>query len=264
MSREYAEGLRDHKQAIFEAFKQLIPVLDREFKDHAIIIRPHPTENQMVYQDIARPCRRVTVTNEGNVVPWLMATEAVIHNGCTTGVEAYMMGVPAISYRAVVDDNYDLGFYRFPNLMSHQCFSTEALLEILQKILSGKIGVADGDERQALAEKYLAARSGPLACERIVDVLEHITSDRSHLPAPHPGRRILGWSVANGRRFIRYLRKYRPGNYAPPEFHRHRYPGISLHELGERITSLHKVLGYNNQVHTEQLTDHIFMIGPKQ
>ena len=263
MSREYAEGLRDHKQAVFKTFKQLIPLLDREFSNHKIVVRPHPTENQAVYLDIARHCRRVTVTNEGNVVPWLMAAEAVIHNGCTTGVEAYMMRVPAVSYRAVVNEDYDLGFYRLPNLMSHQCFSSEELQKTLQKILQGELGVADGDERHALADEYLAARNGPLACERIVDVLDRMTEDRPRLPAPNRGRWIKGWGVANGRRFIRHLRKYLPGSYAPPEFHRHRYPGISLSELGERISSLHEVLGYNNQVNTEQLTDHIFMIGPK-
>ncbi len=135
MSREYAEGLRDHKQAIFNAFKELIPILDRKFPDHTIIVRPHPTENQQVYKDIARNCQRVRVTNEGNVVPWLMATDVVIHNGCTTGVEAYMMGVPAISYRAQIDETYDMGFYRLPNLISHQCFDVDQLQETLTKII---------------------------------------------------------------------------------------------------------------------------------
>ncbi|MGD8447363.1 MAG: hypothetical protein PVI94_27935, partial [Desulfobacterales bacterium] len=83
MSREYAEGLRDHKQNIFKAFKQMIPALDKAFPDHKIIVRPHPTENQQVYKDIAKDCNNVRVTNEGNVVPWLIATKAVIHNGCT-------------------------------------------------------------------------------------------------------------------------------------------------------------------------------------
>jgi len=263
MSRAYAEGLRDHKQSIFDAFKHLIPVLDREFKDYAIVVRPHPTENQAVYQDIAQHCQRVTVTNEGNVIPWLMATEAVIHNGCTTGVEACMLGVPAISYRAAVNEDYDLGFYRLPNLLSHQCFSSEQLQEMLKKILKGELGAADGDERRALAKKYLAARDGPLACERIVDVLDRMVEHQPRLPAPDWGRQIKGWSVANGRRLIRHMRKYLPGSYAPPEFHRHRYPGISLHELGERISHLHKVLGYSNRVKTEQLTDHIFVISPE-
>ncbi|MGD9373847.1 MAG: hypothetical protein PVF14_20640, partial [Desulfobacterales bacterium] len=81
MSREYAEGLRDHKLAIFESFQQLIPELEQAFPDYSIIVRPHPTEKHDIYQQIASRCSRVQVTNEGNVVPWLMATKAVIHNG---------------------------------------------------------------------------------------------------------------------------------------------------------------------------------------
>jgi surface carbohydrate biosynthesis protein len=261
MSRKYAEGLRDHKQAIFDAFKQLIPALDRKFEDYKIIVRPHPTENQQVYSDIAQGCNRVTVTNEGNVIPWLMATEAVVHNGCTTGVEAYMMRVPAVSYRATVNEDYDLGFYRLPNLISHQCFDDDQLHETLRKILSGELGATNGDECKTLVEKYLTAQDGPLACERIVDVLERIVKDRPSLPHPGPGRRMAGWGVANGRRFIRYIRKFRPGSYAPPEFHRHRYPGISLQELNASISKFQQVLGDSSKIKADRLFDQIFLIG---
>ena len=57
MSREYAEGLRDHKQDILKAFRQMIPRLDQMFPDHVIIVRPHPTENQQIYIDIANDCK---------------------------------------------------------------------------------------------------------------------------------------------------------------------------------------------------------------
>ena len=49
MSREYAEGLRDHKQAVFDQFQQLIPELDKAFPNCNIVVRPHPTENHHVY-----------------------------------------------------------------------------------------------------------------------------------------------------------------------------------------------------------------------
>jgi surface carbohydrate biosynthesis protein len=55
MSREYAEGLRDHKQAVFEQFKQLIPELEKAFPGYNIIVRPHPTENHGDYNKIASP-----------------------------------------------------------------------------------------------------------------------------------------------------------------------------------------------------------------
>jgi hypothetical protein len=262
MSREYAEGLRDHKLAVFKTFKQLIPILDRAFADHTIIVRPHPTENQQIYKDIASDCQRVKVTNEGNVVPWLMATDVVIHNGCTTGVEAYMMKVPAVSYRAEINEIYDMGFYRLPNLISHQCFDVDHLLETLTKIIKGELGAANGDERQALVKRYMAAQDGPLACERIVDVLDKKMERQPVLPKPPLSDRFLGQGFADWRRLVKYVRKHLPGKHAPPEFHRHRYPGISLQELKNRISIIQQVLGDTRCIKAERISDQIFQMRP--
>jgi len=160
MTREYAEGLRDHKQAIFEAFQRLIPDLEAAFPDHRIVVRPHPTEGQDVYREIAARGSRIHVTNEGNVVAWLLATQALVHNGCTTGVEAYVLRVPAVSFRARVDDRYDRGFYRLPNLLSHECYGPEDVQETLGRILRGEIGPAD-PRRARRAPRLRAHRGRP-------------------------------------------------------------------------------------------------------
>ena len=139
MSREFAEGLRAHKQALLDDFKKLIPSIAKAFPDWTLVVRPHPTENHEVYSKIAETCGRVRVTNDGNVVPWLLAAKVLVHNGCTTGVEAYAMGVPAITYRKSVNEYYDNGFYRLPNLLSHQCFSFEELRSTVEKILAGEL-----------------------------------------------------------------------------------------------------------------------------
>jgi len=260
MSREFAEGLRDHKQTIFSAFKQLIPFLDRAFPDQTIVVRPHPTENQQIYQEIAGKCQRVKVTNEGNVVPWLMATNALIHNGCTTGVEAYAMGVPAISYRAKVNENYDLGFYRLPNLISHQCFDLDQLQETLQKVLRGELGAADGDERRKLVDQYLAAQEGPLASERIVEVLEKKIERQASPPRPAVTDRLLGRTYVKWRRLYKFIRQPLSSKLAPTEFHRHRYPGISLPELTSRIARMQKVLGSSGSINAQQIFEQIFLL----
>jgi hypothetical protein len=260
MTREFAEALRDHKQTILGHFKKLIPALEKKFPDFNIIVRPHPTENQEVYHQIASQCKRVKVTNEGNVVPWLMATKALIHNGCTTGVEAYAMRVSAISYRVVINEEIDQGFYRLPNQLSHQCFNFEELVETLGKILSGKIGTVDGDDRKTLFNRYLAAQDGPLACERMVDVLEEITEDQSGFLRPAAPYQWVGRSLANGRRLIKWFKSFVPGSHAPPEFHRHRYPGISLEELRSLVLKFQKILGDKSEMKVEQIYDQIFRI----
>jgi surface carbohydrate biosynthesis protein len=260
MTREFAEGFRDHKQAIFEDFQRLIPDLEHAFPNYPIVVRPHPTESQEVYKKIAAQCERVRVTNEGNVVPWLIATKAVIHNGCTTGVEAYVMKVPAISYRATVNDYYDYGFYRLPNFLSHQCFDFEDLRITLGKILAGELGAADGAEREALLSLHMTAQDGRLACERIIDVLQEIMENRPEIPKPALADRFGGWCMANGRRLMKRLKAYLPGSHAPPEFHRHRYPGISVEELQKRLKKIQQILGGDEDLKVQQLYSHIFLI----
>jgi hypothetical protein len=245
---------------VFNDFKELIPSLAKAFPDRTLVVRPHPTENHEVYSKIAASCERVRVTNEGNVVPWLIAAKVLVHNGCTTGVEAYAMGVPAISYRKSVNEYYDNGFYRLPNLLSYQCFNFEELRLTLEKIFAGELGAADGAERQSNIDRYLAAQDGSLACERIVDVLEKMMQGRSELPKRELLDRIEGWSVANGRRLVKGLLSYLPNTHNRPEFQRHRFPGISLDALNEKIERIQQILGENTKLKVEQLSDVLFQI----
>ena len=260
MSREYAEGFRDHKQAVFEDFQQLIPELAAAFPEHAIVVRPHPTENQAIYNEIAARCRRILVTNEGNVVPWLMAARVLIHNGCTTGVEAFVMRVPAVSYRKTVNDFYDDCFYRLPNRLSYQCFDFKELRTTLTRILDGDLGAAEGDGRKALIDHFLAAQDGPLACRRMVDILAKIAEDLTQMPEPAVGKRLAGWYRATRRRVRKTCRSYLPGSFKSLEFEGHRYPEITTGELAERIARFQQVLGDDIQLQLRQMHNKVFRI----
>lgn len=260
MTREFAEGFRDHKQALFKDFKRLIPKLEEAFPEYNIVVRPHPTEKHDVYHAISARCERVRVTNEGNVIPWLMAAKALIHNGCTTGVEAFVMRVPAISYRATVNDYYDDGFYQLPNRLSHQCFDFEQLRATLVKIFAGELGAAAGSEGKALIDHHLAATNGPLACERIVEVIEKMTAGRSQLPNPTPINRLDGWYMATARRLTKRLLSFLPDSHNRPEFHRHRYPGTSLNAVRERVSRIEKALGDCAVSEVNQISSEIFQI----
>jgi len=260
MSRAYAQGLWEHKNAVFYQFKALIPALEQAFPGHTIVVRPHPTENNRVYRDIAARCQRVKVTNEGNVVPWLMAAKALIHNGCTTAVEAFVMGVPAISYRAVVNEEYDKGFYQLPNGLSHECFDFEELKEMLQRILSGELGAPGGAERKALIDRYLEAQDGPLACERMVSVLASLSK--------HPagtGRKSLvsglqRWILSGGLSLARRVKSRLPGSHNKPEYQLHRYPVLPLDDVRRRIARFQALLGYTRELRVEPVSDVMFRI----
>jgi hypothetical protein len=61
-------------------------------------------------------------------------------------------------------------------------------------------------------------------------------------------------------RVVKRVKAYLPGTHAPPEFHRHRYPGISLEELQRRIDRFKLVIGDNTPVIAKPLYDQIYLL----
>ncbi len=262
MPREFAEGLQKHKQAVFDGFLEMIPRLQSAFPEHTIVVRPHPTESQDKYHAIANDFKRVKVTNEGNVVPWLMATKALIHNGCTTGVEAFALGVPAFSYRRFTNDYYDIGFYKLPNLASCQCFTFGQLVEQLREVVSGKVRVALNNDREKIVEGHLAAMDGPLACERIVGVLDRWVCDGNGFPKNSLIGQVCGSTLNFGRRVVKQFKAALPGSYNRPAFQRHRYPQITLDDVRNRIMRFQNVLGGQRELKVEKSFNQFFLISP--
>jgi surface carbohydrate biosynthesis protein len=261
LSRDYAVGLSEYKRSILEEFQRLIPDLEKTFPHYAIVVRPHPAENPKIYQNIAAKCKRVHVENKGNVVPWLLAAKALLHNGCTTGVEAYAMGVPSLTYRARVNEEFDHDFHELGNQLSHQCFNFEELQETLDKIFSGRLGVVDGDDRRALMDHHLASQVGPLACEKIVDVLEKMVENWSKIPKPALIDRIKIriWAAKRRRRKIKRGKLPNMGHNRP-EFLRYRYPGISQDEMSDCGSRFQNLLGYDKKITIQQIKDQFFRI----
>jgi surface carbohydrate biosynthesis protein len=259
MSRQFAEGLWDHKQAILEDFQQLIPALEQAFPDLTIIVRPHPSENFKIYNDLAARCERVKVTNEGNVIPWLLAAKTMVHNGCTTGLEAYVLGVPTISYLATFNEYYDYEFQGLPTKLSHQCFSFEELKRTLTQILAGELDVAEGEERKALIDYYLAAQNGRLACERIVDVLEESGYGKKQPPASPIGTYVQGWALTKLKAAVTNLNMRRPGPNRLA-YHNHRFPEISVAEIEQKVARFGQLLNRFSTIRVEQHSKHLFRI----
>ncbi len=261
MSWEYASGLWRHKRAVFSCFQELIPALEQAFPGHTIVVRPHPTENPQVYQDIAASCRRVRVSNKGNVVPWLMAAAAMIHNGCTTAVEAYLMNVPAVSFLVPVNKAYDDDFYRLPNRLSHACFDFDELRQTLESILSGKTGVAETAESRELINRYIESQEGPMACERMIAILESMNGLYSRSRWTVAGS-LQRWALSRGLSIARRLKSHLPGSHNRPEYQLHRYPELPLEEVVDRLGRLRALLGYGGEFRVESLSEVLFKIEP--
>lgn len=259
MTREFAQGFFRHRQATLKEFLALIPQLEQAFPEVTIVVRPHPGEKIDIYNELAAKCRRVRVTNAGNVVPWLLACKALVHNGCTTGLEAYLLRVPAIACLASVDELYDYDFQGLPNRLSHQAFSHAECERIIRQALRGELGAAAGRERQELADYYVAAQDGPLACDRILDVLEENGYLHGAPPANPFPEYVLARLLTRVKAGLTRLYMRRPGpNRAA--YHDHRFPALGVADLESRVSRFANQLGRFGNIRVGQHSRHIFTI----
>jgi surface carbohydrate biosynthesis protein len=259
--RDYVEALAAHKRALFEHFKALLPRLAAAFPERTIVVRPHPTEDPAPWETAAAPLRNVEVVAEGGIAPWLLATRALIHNGCTTAIEAFIMRVPAVAYRPVRSERCD---NHFPNAVSHEAGDVESLHALLRGILAGDVGPAAGPERRALVDHHIAALEGPLASDRIVDVLEQRWTRDGGPPHPGVGRVVRGWIAASRRSFVKQrIKSRKPGHRNNPDYQRHRFRGVSLDELRLLVARLDRALGRFGGVEARRFSEDVFeLVGP--
>ena len=257
MSLEFARGYAAHKSALFRAFQAALPDLAAAHPGFAFVVRPHPVERREPWLDAASALPNVHVVHEGNVVSWLRAASGLIHNGCTTAVEAAVVGTPAITYRPVRTAAYDL---ELPNGLGHEAATPEELCAIAGEVLRGELGCVSGAGPRRLDE-YLTARDGALAADRIVEVLARREAVRNGLPRPPPRDQLRGWFDATRRRFVKQVIKARiPGHRNNPAFQRHRFEGVSVEELRARIARLGHALGRFGGVEVEPIAEHIFRV----
>lgn len=257
MSLEFATGMAAHQQAIFDHFRALLPKLAGWFPGHRIVLRPHPSENHEAWRAVLADCPQVEVTHQGNVVPWLMAARVLLHNGCTTAVEASVLETPAVSYMPVTSEAYD---YHLPNGLSHAAHTPQAVRDALAEILDGRRGLVDEAVRERLFGRHLAATRGPLACDRVLDALiERGHADRAP-PRPAAGRWLKAWLSGHRRTLVKRLSGLRRDSRDGDAFHAHRFPGVTVAELNARIARLGKELGRFGSVRAAARSPHVFFI----
>jgi hypothetical protein len=257
MTPEFARGLANHKQQMFERFRELVPALSRMFPEHAIVVRPHPGEGHEPWREVAVGDGRVHVVNEGAVIPWLIASDLLIHNGCTTAVEATILGRPALAYRPLTAERYDLSL---PNSLSVCAADHEELERVGNDILAGDVAMLDPVDERRILDRHVAALSGPLAIDRILDVLVKEGYADAAPSAPPLVRRIVGTGHSRIRTLYKRARMRMRGNRNSAEFHAHRFPDVTTADLQKRIDGFARQLNRFQGIRAVDHSDHIFRI----
>ncbi len=258
VTRAHANGYLLHRQKLFQAFVELMPALAAQFPKTRIVLRPHPGESPEAWREILKVHPNVEINMEGSVVPWILASKALVHNGCTTGLEAYVLGETVIAYQPFTSGEFDL---RLPNDLSLHALSAKELFTLLKQALNGKIRGTDlhTPERRAVLAQYVAAEEGDLATERIaghVDALVRQPSATNLNVVTWP----VGAAIAMGRSVLKWYHSGREGHKSNVAYTRHRFPHTEVAEVKARIADFAACLGRFSNLTVRALDENIFEV----
>lgn len=234
----FFEGWAKVQSMSYKKFLEIIPILSKRYPKHTIVIRPHPSELFDPWDIMAKDLDNVVVNGEGNVHEWILSSDALVHFNCTTGVEAFFLDVPAISYRTPGNEEFH---QPLPNDLSLKCFDAEQLLSTLDEIIMNGDHfprLASDSKRTAIAHKHIASINGPLASDCISECLKEVGPDdlqpiihaKPSVPLP---KKI--W-----RKVLNLVRRPDPGDIA---YSKQKFPGLELEEIKECIARFQNITG---------------------
>lgn len=241
-----------HRDALFRHFQSMIPALARAFPDTTVVLRPHPAESDEVWKAAAAGSPNVRVVHEGSVLPWLLAADVLVHNGCTTAVEAFLLDRPAVTYKPIVSERFDR---HLPDGLSVAAHDLESLVTEVGAFVAGREFGAVAGSRRPVLDRHVAPQGRELAAERIVAIL------RGADLVPAKGRSVLAGRFKAKVRAVRKLVNTRvPGSKNWSVYEKRRFGDTDLAEVEDRVARFGSLLGRFAKIRVRTLAEDVFEV----
>ncbi|MDA0341848.1 MAG: hypothetical protein O3B74_09665 [Proteobacteria bacterium] len=128
-----------------------------------IIIRPHPSENIDKWRQAYPDDDKVSVIREGDHTAWTAGARLLLHTGCTTGVEAMLLGTPTLTLQGGVSDWHRT---HTSNLVNMAAGSLEAAMTKIEAFFQGDADAcASTPEMWRELERQLLPQTGGTAAD---------------------------------------------------------------------------------------------------
>ncbi len=232
-----------HMTHILSNFVRLATRISVEFPQLNVVLRPHPSEDVSLYHSIFDGVPNVHIVHQGSVGAWLQAARCLIHDGCTTALEAHFCDVPIINYKSEIETKYDKFL---PNLFGFQERSEDSAINRLGTILAGSTPAASpppNDPRALeLLENFRSNAFEKLSAV-VIEKASALAPQAFSLPVPRA-------SISRSVKRKLGLQKAKPDNGKLPEFY-----GFENVDIAGKMRIVQKLVGkdLNWQLHSSEV-----------
>jgi surface carbohydrate biosynthesis protein len=238
----FLDEIFEMERANTAAIRDLVRALPERFPHHRIIVRPHPIERAETWSDTLSYVPRGEMVREGAAVPWIMASDVLIHSNCTTGVEAFALDKPAVTLQPKALSVYDM---YLANRINYLAKTPAEALTLLDRLIGpGAAWSGYPAEFRATFDRHFAGTHAAFASELILEAVK----EKFGLALSAASTREPAWRPLAG-----YARRARVRQH-----HVAVMPDIGAAEVQHILRGIERTLGSELAIHVEPCGQLVF------
>lgn len=256
-------GVVSENYRMLSCFVEAIHHLASNGQQYDIVLRPHPSENIEAWKIFLEGTPNVHIIREGSVSEWINNGFAVMHNGCTTALEASISGKPIITYMPFTRE-YSR---EIPNELGDRVESLEALAEAVDRHFRSSQSCVAADQEPNLSEsvvKKIYLDDKELAAEKIVNIWESLDKEGECGHLNNWWKYHWHLTLAGLRKKLVFsLRKAFPRIFGAAQ-EEYKFPPMSIADIRGRISRLQRVLGLNGPLEVRLISERSVLVRNKR
>ena len=246
----------DNKKIL--SFIIAIKYLARHNNGYDIVFRPHPVENIVAWKVFLDNTPNVYVENSNCITPWINNSFALMHNSCTSAIEATISGKPIITY-SPFNQKYSR---EIPNELGYKVETLEKLSQTINTLFNKTILKKNKDQLNKMPDiisKKIHIDKNELSAEKMIKVWESL--DNKKLSKKNNLLMFkLTLKISKLRRIGGEIKK----RLFPERFgvykENYKFPFLEKKDIYNRVERLKSVLEINEKIKCDVISDRTILI----
>lgn len=251
-------GQLAEENQMISAYIKAIKYLANNNNGYDIVFRPYLNEKVEAWKVYLEDIPNVHVVREGSINAWVNNAFAIMHNGCTTALEATVTGKPVITYIPFKQNHAR----EIPNQLGHLVKTPEQLSTKVNSIFQDIKNINHKETVKIIPEiisNKIYLDNEELAAEKIVKVWESLENKNLSKSSNWVMFKWLLNIMKLRDTFAILLKKLYPKKYGSYKIN-HKFPPLNKKEVLNRINKLQKILGIKEKLDCKLVGDRTILI----
>ncbi len=257
--RTFMTRSQDYLKAI--AFIEAIKYLSEHNNGYDIVLRPHPIENVDGWKILLEGIPNVHVIREGSISAWVQNSFAVMHNGCTTAIEASISQIPLITYASP-------GLEYHNNLTNELGFRVETKENLLNKINSLYDNIKFENTKNLTEQisnkisKKIYLDENELAAEKMIKIWESLSNNELSNSINLMKLNFFIFKMKINKLIGNLLRKLFPARFGNLGYRKKnsKFPALDKIDISERIKKLQQILKIDKKIECKLISERTIIV----